>query len=627
MGNGHSRHSSRHSGSRKNANAPASVVHPMKATIVDQPSKGDVHMKGTTPRKPLARIDANVNSPIPMSVVKSKSSSMKRKSISKPVSVKRRIHVEFDAATGTYTGLDEAIRHAYPMARRSARKSPEKILSPTKTMGKRTHMHFHHRLRKHLVIANSSFATRGVQQRGFPRDRSEDMMRASKLYRPRKLYFGGHQGLRNVHHPHGNKAVFVGKPEQFHHKTHVRVDTASPTGFQGLPREWEIMLKHSGIAKDEVLNNPQELLDVLQFSHDNNHQVVGGPENHFNYKMNEAMHIDQNVLKNWSPNFLKGNPLDMFQQVEKIGEGSSGSVYRAFDPKRNVTVAIKKVIPEDKNDLALYKFEIAVMSSAFHANLIKCFETYKKGNEIFIVMEYADAGSLTEVLFFLNDREMHLNEPEIAYVCREVLQGIASLHGIKRIHRDIKSDNTLITKEGDIKIADFGFTAQLTERSAVRNTVVGTPFWMAPEVIRGKNYDVKVDVWSTGILAIECAEGYPPLLNETPIRAMFLIATRGPPKLRKESEWSTDFRDFLAKSTTIDPAERWSASEMLKHPFLKRAASREHMGRIFKVVADYREKEKLRQVIMPVDESGTDSEMDAPQSPKPRKSPEAMSDA
>jgi len=186
---------------------------------------------------------------------------------------------------------------------------------------------------------------------------------------------------------------------------------------------------------------------------------------------------------------------------------------------------------------------------------------------------------------------MHLNEPEIAYICREVLQGLASLHGIKRIHRDIKSDNTLLTREGDVKIADFGFAAQLTDKSNKRNTVIGTPFWMAPECVRGLAYDCKVDVWATGVLAIECAEGSPPLLHETQMKAMFLIATQGPPTLRAADEWTSDFHDFIAKCTVIDPTKRATAAEMLKHPFLKRAAKKDHMGRIFSVVADFREKE------------------------------------
>lgn len=390
-------------------------------------------------------------------------------------------------------------------------------------------------------------------------------------------------------------AVTVGQPHHFQHKTHVKVDPSNPTGFAGLPREWEIMLKHSGIDRDMALRNPDELLDVLQVSHDKKYNPQRLVDYHFKQiKMSEATHIDKTLLKNWEPSFIEANPLTTFNDVVKIGEGSSGSVYRAVDPKHGVPVAIKRVVPRTVEDLTLFKFEVAVMSSAFHHNLIKCHAAYKLEDNLFIVMELADAGSLTDVLYFLNDRKLHLNEPEIAYVCREVLQGLASLHGIKRIHRDIKSDNTLVTREGDVKIADFGFAAQLTTKENKRNTVIGTPFWMAPEVCRGMDYDSKVDVWSTGVLAIECAEGAPPLLHETQMKAMFLIATEGPPKLKRPAEWTADFHDFIRQCTTVDPVERATAAEMLRHPFLARAASADHMARIFSVVADFRERESRK---------------------------------
>lgn len=409
---------------------------------------------------------------------------------------------------------------------------------------------------------------------------------------------GGGLHATNGHHHGGGSGSggrTVGPPSQFQHKTHVKVDPSNPTGFAGLPREWEIMLKHSGIDRDMALKNPDELLDVLQVSHDKKYHPQRMVDYHFKQiKLSEATHVDKTVLKNWEPNFIHADPLKAFTHVVKIGEGSSGCVYRAFDPAHNRPVAIKRVVPKTLEDLTLFKFEVAVMSSAFHHNLIKCHAAYRMEDALFIVMELADAGSLTDVLYYLNDRRTHLNEPEIAYVCREVLAGLASLHGIKRIHRDIKSDNTLVTRDGHVKIADFGFAAQLTTKENKRNTVIGTPFWMAPEVCRGHDYDAKVDVWSTGVLAIECAEGAPPLLHETQMKAMFIIATEGPPKLKHPAEWTHDFHDFIAKCTTIDPAERATAAEMLKHPFLKRAASPDHMARIFSVVADFREKESRK---------------------------------
>jgi serine/threonine protein kinase len=420
--------------------------------------------------------------------------------------------------------------------------------------------------------------------------------------------------------------VFVGQPQHFQHKTHVKVNSESPTGFEGLPREWEILLKHSGIPRSDVLGNPDVMLDVLQHSHDTLHHPDKVKQHHLqqaNLPVSQAAGI-ADTIGDWETKFETGNPLEFMSNVIKIGEGSSGSVYSAWDEVRGETVAIKNVSPKDEDELVLYKFEIAVMSSTSHANLIKCYGSYKLREQIYIVMECADAGSLTDVLYFLNDRNMHLNEPEIAFICREVLQGLASLHKINRIHRDIKSDNTLITRSGQVKLADFGFAAQLTDKEQKRNTVIGTPFWMAPEVCRGLDYGCKVDIWSTGVLAIECAEGAPPLLHETQMKAMFIIATKGPPTLKRKDEWTDELSDFIKQTTIIDPSRRATAEEMLRHPFLNRAASREHMGKIFSVVADCRERERRKFVEKMEEEDSrpTDMEIDAgPVVPAPKPSP------
>lgn len=544
--------------------------------------------------------------------------------VSNPTEVRRKVHVEFDPTTGTYKGLEDAIRDLYdPTPTSSARAESDYTPSvdentsctpadsPHRPCVHAQHTDYCDRPRRNWLTPTPSEGNTPDKPSNPDRD---DLSKSTILRMKRSKFNLGMGGAaptfyRGVYSHAG--PVIVGQPHHFQHKTHVKVDPTNPTGFAGLPREWEIMLKHSGINRDMALKNPDELLDVLQVSHDkkyNPHRLV---DYHFKQiKMAEATHVDKNLLKNWEPNFINANPLQTFSNVVKIGEGSSGSVYRAYDPDRKVPVAIKRVIPKSEEDLTLFKFEVAVMSSAFHHNLIKCHAAYKLGDSLFIVMELADAGSLTDVLYFLNDRRMHLNEPEIAFVCREVLQGLASLHGIKRIHRDIKSDNTLVTRDGQVKIADFGFAAQLTSKENKRNTVIGTPFWMAPEVCRGNNYDAKVDVWSTGVLAIECAEGAPPLLHETQMKAMFIIATEGPPKLKRPAEWTEDFHDFISKCTKLDPSERSSATEMLKHPFLLRAADRNHMAKIFSVVANFRESESQKisaceQVSAPQTERGT----------------------
>jgi len=142
------------------------------------------------------------------------------------------------------------------------------------------------------------------------------------------------------------------------------------------------------------------------------------------------------------------------------------------------------------------------------------------------------------------------------------------LHSQNRIHRDIKSDNVLIHSNGTIKLADFGFAAQLTQSRNNRVTVVGTPYWMAPELIRGQPYDSKVDVWSLGIMGMEMAEGDPPYMEHPPLRALFLITTKGIPPVSRPEKWTENFKDFLNKNLTVEPQDRPTVAALLNHPFL-----------------------------------------------------------
>ena len=146
---------------------------------------------------------------------------------------------------------------------------------------------------------------------------------------------------------------------------------------------------------------------------------------------------------------------------------------------------------------------------------------------------------------------------------------LAFMHREYRLHRDIKSDNVLINYDGHVKVADFGFAINLTSEQSKRTSVVGTPYWMAPELIRGSEYDYKVDVWSTGITAIEMAEGEPPLLNEPPLRALLLITTNRSPTLKKKQMWTTEFHHFLATCLHMHPEKRSSSEQLLLHPFIQ----------------------------------------------------------
>lgn len=184
-------------------------------------------------------------------------------------------------------------------------------------------------------------------------------------------------------------------------------------------------------------------------------------------------------------------------------------------------------------------------------------------------MEYCGGGSIADIIEIL---ESPLTEEQIKYVCREALKGIHYLHSNKKLHRDIKGGNILVSDDGSIKLVDFGVSTQLERTMAKCDTFTGTPYWMAPEVIQQNMYDGKADIWSLGITCIELAEMLPPLSDIHPMRALFLIPTAPLPKLSEPEKWSKDFHDFLSKTLVKEPEKRLSAEELLKHPFVTKGS-------------------------------------------------------
>ncbi|KNC84783.1 STE/STE20/PAKA protein kinase [Sphaeroforma arctica JP610] len=261
------------------------------------------------------------------------------------------------------------------------------------------------------------------------------------------------------------------------------------------------------------------------------------------------------------------NPKELYTNFNKIGQGASGTVFTAVEIATGRVVAIKQMNLAAQPKKELIVNEIVVMRENKHLNVVNYVTSYLIEGDLWVVMEFLGGGSLTNVVV-----NTEMTEAQIAAVCREVLQALEFLHQSRVIHRDIKSDNVLLGLEGDVKLTDFGFCAQLTSDSQKRQTMVGTPYWMAPEVVTRKAYGPKVDIWSLGILAIEMLEGEPPYLNENPLRALYLIATNGTPEIQDPDRLSDDFKDFLARALEMDVEKRYSASQLLELPFLKMAA-------------------------------------------------------
>jgi len=275
-------------------------------------------------------------------------------------------------------------------------------------------------------------------------------------------------------------------------------------------------------------------------------------------------------------------PAESYEKIEKIGQGNYGTVWKGRNIDNGDVVAIKIIDLENtEEEIDDVQKEIAALSNMKSKNVTKYYESFVEGNNLWIIMEYLGGGSVKDVI--LSNKEKGLEEVYIAIILKEVLRGLKYMHSLGQIHRDIKSANILLASNGDVKLADFGVVGQLTDEIDKRITVVGTPWWMAPEVILGKPYGILADIWSVGITAMEMALGRPPLSNKAPTRALFLIPRNPPPALRGQQH-SEELKEFVELCLQKDAEDRPTATMLLETKFIQSAKGTTYLTELMKVL-------------------------------------------
>ncbi|VDN55923.1 unnamed protein product [Dracunculus medinensis] len=279
--------------------------------------------------------------------------------------------------------------------------------------------------------------------------------------------------------------------------------------------------------------------------------------------------LETNVNEYWS---LKG----------VIGDGAFGSVYKAINRANNNLIAAAKAIDLDDEEGTDVMIEVEILARCKHPNIVQLYDAYTMGNRITLLLEFCGGGAIDTIMIELS---RGLTEVQIQYVMKEILKAICFLHEKNVIHRDLKAGNVLLTNDAKVKLADFGVSALCKDAREERSTFIGTPYWMAPEVMLcetfpEKRYTKVADIWSFGITLIEMAEEKPPYADMNPAKVIFKVIKAEPPTFEKPHLWSSIFREVVSKCLVKDPLNRCSAADLLFHPFFIRDGDSDSVKRL-----------------------------------------------
>uniref|UniRef100_A0A4W6D0J6 non-specific serine/threonine protein kinase n=1 Tax=Lates calcarifer TaxID=8187 RepID=A0A4W6D0J6_LATCA len=265
------------------------------------------------------------------------------------------------------------------------------------------------------------------------------------------------------------------------------------------------------------------------------------------------------------------NPEEIWDIIGELGDGAFGKVFKAQNKQTGILAAAKVIDTKTEEELEDYMVEIDILASCDHQNIVKLLDAFYYESKLWILIEFCAGGAVDAVMLEL---ERPLTEPQIRVVCKQTLQALVYLHDNKIIHRDLKAGNILLTLDGDVKLADFGVSAKNTKTLQRRDSFIGTPYWMAPEVVmcetsKDRPYDYKADIWSLGVTLIELAQIEPPNHEMNPMRVLLKIAKSDPPTLMQPSRWSPEFSDFLKRCLDKNVDNRWNSTQLLQVPTLQ----------------------------------------------------------